>query len=63
MPNTEAKTITSKKRTAPARQKRSAKLPKPVGGAVKAALDKKASDVVVLDLRNVGGLPPVQMTK
>jgi ribosome-associated protein len=31
------------------------KLPKPVSGAVRAALDKKAEDVVVLDLRKAGG--------
>jgi ribosome-associated protein len=31
------------------------KLPKAVAGAVRAALDKKALDVVVLDLRNAGG--------
>jgi len=32
-----------------------AKLPKPVGTAVRAARDKKAQDVIVLDLRNAGG--------
>src|SRR5919108_5954706 len=31
------------------------KLPKPVVGAVRAVLDKKATDVVVLDLRKTGG--------
>ncbi|MBM3817871.1 MAG: ribosome silencing factor [Acidimicrobiia bacterium] len=31
------------------------KLPKSVAGAVRAAQDKKASDVVVLDLRKAGG--------
>jgi ribosome-associated protein len=31
------------------------KLPKSVGAAVRAALDKKAEDVVVLDLRKAGG--------
>jgi ribosome-associated protein len=31
------------------------KLPKSVAGAVQAALDKKAVDVVVLDLRKAGG--------
>jgi ribosome-associated protein len=55
MPKTEAKAITSRNRTTPTKHKRAAKLPKPVDGAVKAALDKKASDVVVLDLRNAGG--------
>ena len=32
-----------------------AKLPKPVATAVRAARDKKAQDVIVLDLRNAGG--------
>ena len=31
------------------------KLPKPVAGAVRAAQDRKAMDVVVLDLRKAGG--------
>lgn len=31
------------------------KLPKAVAGAVRAARDKKAEDIVVLDLRNAGG--------
>ena len=31
------------------------KLPKAVGGAVNAARDKKAADIVVLDLRKAGG--------
>lgn len=31
------------------------KLPKPVAGAVRVALDRKAQDVVVLDLRKAGG--------
>jgi ribosome-associated protein len=34
---------------------RPARLPKAVAGAVQAALDKKASDLVVLDLRKAGG--------
>ena len=34
---------------------RSPRLPKAVSGAIKAALDKKAADVVVLDLRKAGG--------
>jgi ribosome-associated protein len=34
---------------------RAPKLPKSVAGAVQAALDKKAVDVVVLDLRKAGG--------
>ena len=52
--------ITKTKRavkTTPAARKaaRPAKLPKSVAGAVQAALDKKAVDVVVLDLRKAGG--------
>ena len=34
---------------------RKPRLPKAVAGAVQAALDKKASDLVVLDLRKAGG--------
>ena len=34
---------------------RTPRLPKPVASAVRAALDKKAVDVVVLDLRKAGG--------
>ena len=34
---------------------RAPKLPKPVAGAVRAARDRKALDVVVLDLRKAGG--------
>jgi ribosome-associated protein len=41
-------------RKAPA-ARRSPKLPKAVTGAVNAALDKKAEDVVVLDLKKAGG--------
>ena len=41
----------ARKSTAP----RKARLPKAVTGAVQAALDKKASDLVVLDLRKAGG--------
>lgn len=37
------------------KKKPAGRLPKPVAGAVKAALDKKAADVVVLDLRKAGG--------
>ena len=40
-----ATTAATRKRTPP-------KFPKSVAGAVRAALDKKASDVVLLDLRN-----------
>ena len=39
----------------PARKRASPKLPKPVAAAVRAARDKKAEDVVVLDLRRAGG--------
>jgi ribosome-associated protein len=40
----------------PAAKRRAApKLPKEVAGVVRAALDKKAEDVVVLDLRKAGG--------
>ena len=39
---------TTTKRTSP-------KLPKPVATAVRAARDKQAQDVIVLDLRNAGG--------
>src|SRR5688572_25980396 len=35
--------------------RRAPKLPKAVAGAVQAALDKKAEDIVVLDLRNADG--------
>ena len=41
--------------TAPARKRAAPKLSKPVAAAVRAALDKKAEDVVVLDLRKTGG--------
>ena len=37
------------------RAKAKGQFPKPVAGAVRAALDKKAEDVVVLDLRQAGG--------
>ena len=40
---------------APKRAAKPAKLPKAVAGAVDAARDKKAEDIVVLDLRNAGG--------
>lgn len=39
----------------PRRRAAAPKFPKPVSGAVQAALDKKAEDVVVLDLRKAGG--------
>ena len=37
------------------RTKGQRRFPEPVAGAVRAALDKKAEDVVVLDLRKAGG--------
>src|SRR5688572_9168330 len=42
-------------RTAVAKKAAPAKLPKAVDGAVDAARDKKAEDIVVLDLRKAGG--------
>jgi ribosome-associated protein len=42
-------------RSRPSARRADARLPKPVAGAVRAALDKKAEDVVVLDLRRAGG--------
>ena len=48
-----AKTSVSKK--VATRRKAAPKLPKSVTGAVRATLDKKALDVVVLDLRKAGG--------
>ena len=47
-PNRSARARTTVRRAAP-------KLPKAVATAVRAARDKKALDVVVLDLRNAGG--------
>ena len=41
--------------TAATRKKTPPKFPKSVAGAVRATLDKKAIDVVVLDLRKAGG--------
>jgi ribosome-associated protein len=55
MAKTETRTVTRKRPSPGAKRKPAAKLPKAVVGAVKAALDKKATDVVVLDLRNAGG--------
>jgi ribosome-associated protein len=55
MAKTETKTVSRKKASPAAKHKPAAKLPKPVTAAVKAALDKKATDVVVLDLRDAGG--------
>ena len=45
--------LTDKPRRAPRRAQ--PKFPKAVAAAVRAALDKKAEDVVVLDLRKAGG--------
>jgi len=39
----------------PRRPKAKERFPKPVAAALRAALDKKAEDVVVLDLRQAGG--------
>lgn len=55
MAKTETKTAARKQAASSAKRKPAAKLPKAVIGAVKAALDKKATDIVVLDLRNAGG--------
>ena len=41
--------------SAPRRAVKARRLPKEVTGAVDAARDKKAEDIVVLDLRNAGG--------
>jgi ribosome-associated protein len=41
--------------TANRKVRRPEKFPKAIAGAVRAALDKKAEDVVVLDLRKAGG--------
>ena len=49
------KTTPAKAAAAAPRKKAGAKLPKDVSAAVHAALDKKAEDVVVLDLRKAGG--------
>src|SRR5919112_1725483 len=45
----------SPRTAAPRRASKTPRLPKPVAGAVEAARDKKAEDIVVLDLRNAGG--------
>jgi len=55
MAKTETKTAARTKASPGPKRRPAAKLPKAVSGAVRAALDKKASDVVVLDLRNAGG--------
>jgi ribosome-associated protein len=53
MAKTETKAAARKKPAT--KRKPSNKLPKSVASAVKAALDKQANDVVVLDLRDAGG--------
>ena len=55
MAKSETKTAARRKTAATPARKTPAKLPKPVAGAIQAALDKKATDVVVLDLRRAGG--------
>ena len=47
-PSRSPRARTTSKRTSP-------KLPKPVATAVRAARDKQAQDIIVLDLRNAGG--------
>jgi ribosome-associated protein len=46
---------TDKKANAPARKTLRSRIPAAVRGAVRAARDKKAEDIVVLDLRKAGG--------
>ncbi len=48
-------TAVAKKAAPEVKRKRTGRLPKPVATAVRAALDRKATDIVVLDLRRVGG--------
>lgn len=55
MAKTETKAAVRRKAAAAAKRTAPAKLPKPLIGAVDAALDKKAHDIVVLDLRRAGG--------
>ncbi len=55
MAKTDVKTAAARKPAAESAKKPSPRLPKAVATAVKAALDKKAMDVVVLDLRKAGG--------
>ena len=51
----EKKAPAGKKTAAEPKRKAPGRLPKEVAGAVRAARDKKAMDVVVLDLRTAGG--------
>jgi ribosome-associated protein len=55
MAKTEKKVAADKSPGAEIKRKTAPKLPKAVSGAVRAAQNKKASDVVVLDLRKAGG--------
>ena len=55
MAKTDVNVAAPKKAALESRRKPTGRLPRPVAGAVKAALDKKAADVVVLDLRKAGG--------
>ena len=56
MAKTEPRAPAKKKTSSPEEKRKPAgKLPKPVVGAVNAALDKKATGIVVLDLRKAGG--------
>ena len=50
-----ATTSVSERGPAPAKKARTPRLPKAVAAAVRAARDRKAEDVVVLDLRKAGG--------
>ena len=49
-----AKTEAAKRKTA-VRKRQAPRLPREVAASVRAALDKKAEDLVVLDLRKAGG--------
>jgi ribosome-associated protein len=55
MSKTETRAVAHRKVSQDAKRKPAAKLPKAVGVAVRAALDKKATDLVVLDLRKASG--------
>jgi ribosome-associated protein len=55
MAKTEKKVRAERNTSTEAKRKAPARMPKPVTGAVRSALDKKATDVVVLDLRKAGG--------
>jgi ribosome-associated protein len=53
--NAHARKATGNAASPAARRRAAPKLPKAVAAAVRAAIDKKAEDVVVLDLRKTGG--------